>query len=70
MGVTQAYAEQEVSDFNAFYDAGDADLKSCYGGHSSLDNYRCCKQMELRPFKEGDCPDGVTIGPVIWEGAE
>lgn len=69
MGVTKKHAENEVKNFNKYYDTlTKAEQKNYYGGRkSSIENYKCCSQMKLRPFKEGDCPDGVTLGPVIWE---
>lgn len=67
MGVTKAYAEEEVAEFNKWYEAQNKETQSHYHWPSDMSEYRCCKNMELRDFVEGDCPNGVTMSAVIDE---
>jgi hypothetical protein len=69
--LTKAEAELEVKKYNEFYDGLSQKQRSHYNGPSSIDKYMGCKcgNGKFRPFKKGDCPDGVTIQPVIWEQA-
>lgn len=73
MAYTREQAEISVENFNRYYDTLTPELqKEYYGGKgaSVLDYQQCwCGSKNFRAFKEGDCPEGVTIGPVIWEGA-
>lgn len=72
--VTREYAEQQVIDFNAYYDAlSPADQQSFYGGRKpSVQSYEHCFRCnntykDFRPSEPGDCPDGCTIQPIIQE---
>jgi hypothetical protein len=70
MGVTREYALDEVHRFNAWYIEQDEETQSHFVGPSMIEDYevcRLCGENEFRPFEEGDCPDGCTIGPVIYE---
>lgn len=68
-GVTQAYAENAVKEFNAWYDTQPEAVQESYGGPASITTYQgCwCGGNDFRPTKEGDCPVGVTLSPVIWD---
>lgn len=77
MGVTKAWALAQVKKFNAYYRTLSVqDQHDFYGGKkSSLEkDYKYCQvcgaegnKVNFRLFKAGDCPDGCTIGPVIYE---
>lgn len=67
VAVTREYAEKEVADFNRYYDSLPPSDKKFFHGHSSIDRYRCCGNMKLRDFIEGDAPDGITMSAVILE---
>jgi hypothetical protein len=72
-GVSRAYAEAAVKRFNEYFDGLSPDTqRDFYGGNrSSIASYEQCwcgtSYKEFRPFKEGDCPDGVTMSPIIVE---
>lgn len=71
-GVTRAHAEAEVSKFNDYFDTLSAeDQQEYYGGkRSTIEQYEgCffCKGTTFRPSEPGDCPDGCTIQPAIYE---
>ncbi|MCJ2035599.1 hypothetical protein [Methylobacterium sp. J-068] len=36
----------------------------------SVASYVClkCGGSDFRPARSGDCPYGVTVNPVVWEG--
>lgn len=34
---------------------------------NSIAQYKCCGSTEFRKAKDGDCPNGVTIGGVICD---
>jgi hypothetical protein len=67
--VTRESAERAVADFNAYYDAWPKETQEMYGGPADIKNYLSCwcGSQSFRKAEAGDCPDGVTIGPVIWE---
>lgn len=69
--VSRQCAEQQVAEFNAYFDTLPPEKQqSCYGGKkSSVKRYESCwcGSKEFRPSEESDCPVGVTIGPIIWE---
>lgn len=70
MAYSREFAEQEVARFNDFYYSVSENVKEHYKGPSSIDNYtgcRVCGGNEFRESRAGDCPDGCTISPVIWE---
>lgn len=67
--VTRAEAAREIAEFNAYYDSLSDREKARYGGPSSLDQYTClqCDGSEFREARDGDCPDGVTLNPVVCD---
>lgn len=70
--VTRQYAEDAVKKFNDFYDSTDDKTRSCYGGKTSITHYEHCffcgtEYTNFRPFKDGDCPDGCTLQPIIQD---
>lgn len=71
MGYTRERAEEEVAKFNEWYERQPPKIQDCYGGKAAtVKDYEGCDRCggkEFRPFTEGDCPDGCTIGPVIYE---
>lgn len=71
MGVSLGYARNQVETFNRYFDTltlqGQQDY---YGGkRSSLKTYFKCwcgnPYRNFREYKPGDCPSGVTIGPIL-----
>lgn len=74
MPVTREFAEASVADFNSYFDTLTKDKQDDYygGRKSSLNSYLHClncggPHTNFRPTKEGDCPMGCTIGPIIQE---
>lgn len=69
--VTKAYAEQQVEEFNKYYDSLPVEEQEMYygGRKSGLHNYTCqlCGGLDFRKSEPGDCPDGCTIGSVICD---
>jgi hypothetical protein len=67
--VTKAEAEREIAEFNAYFASLPEEQKARYTGPSSLDQYRCigCEGSEFRQARDGDCPDGVTLNPVVCD---
>lgn len=69
--VTRKRAEEEVAAFNAYFAAlSPQQQQDYYGGTgSSLDRYEACwcGSTQFQPSKPGDCPDGCTLNPVIYE---
>ena len=67
-GKTRAEAENQVAESNSWIDSLPADEQLRHT-RSSLDMYRClgCGGTRFRPAQDGDCPDGVTLSPVIYE---
>lgn len=71
MGVSMQYAKDEVARFNAFFDTLSRDIQEdLYGGKgSNLNQYLFCwcknPHTNFREAKEGDCPDGCTLGPIV-----
>jgi rubredoxin len=70
--VSLEYAENEVARFNEYYDIlTPKEQQDYYGGHrSSMDRYTRCfscgeSYKNFRDYREGDCPVGVTIGPIL-----
>ena len=68
--VTRAYAENQVKEFNEYYNTLSKDQQdSYYGGKAStLGLYErcfCCGHNEFKPGSTA--PVGSTIGPVIYE---
>lgn len=71
MGVTREYAVAQVAEFNAWLAAQKPDVQESYAGPSTLEKsyscIRCGNLDDFRPAKPGDCPDGCTISPVVYE---
>lgn len=70
--VTREYAEKQVADFNAFYDAAPKSTKRLYGHRGSITEYERCfrcggSYKNFREFKKRDCPVGCTLSPIIYE---
>jgi len=68
--ITRADAETCVASFNLFYDSAPEEVQQHYGGRSDIDDYERCTRCggdykNFRDFKEGDCPDGCTLSPII-----
>ena len=75
--VSREHAENEVAKFNEWFEKQPQETKDLFGGKpASVREYEGCmicgrdKEVTFRPFKEGDCPDGCTINPTIWEEGE
>lgn len=76
MAVTRKQAEKYVAEFNDYFDLLTyLQQQDFYGGkRSSITTYERCNQCgthysSMRPFRNGDCPDGCTIGPIIQDDA-
>lgn len=72
MQVSRSHAENEVMRFNAYYDTLPRHQQvEMYGGkESNLHQYEHCMlcngpYQNFRDYREGDCPDGCTLGPII-----
>lgn len=68
--VTREYAELESKQFNEFYYSSNDEVKSYYSGPSSVKIYEHCiycdnQYKDFRDAKEGECPRGCTISPII-----
>ena len=71
MAMTREHAEEQIRLFRAHYDKMSYEDQGMYGHNPpTLDTYTGCNfcgGSKFRPFKDGDCPTGCTIGPVIYE---
>lgn len=72
MGVTRAFAEAEVQRFNEYFATLDTQQRETYYNNkpSQIENYigcRRCGGTEFRPSLPDDCPEGVTLNPVVYE---
>lgn len=63
---------QNVKTFNDYYDTlTETEQQTYYGGNkSSIERYTKCLNCgniytDFRDSKEGDCPDGCTINPIM-----
>lgn len=72
--VPRGHAENEIARFNAYYDTLTPKQQRDYYGadKSSIKLYEQCDRCggphtNFREEKEGDCPIGCTIGPIIHE---
>lgn len=69
--VSREYAVNQVKEFNEYFDSLDAESKRLYGNQKAdFDFYERCFRcggsfLNFRETKEGDCPEGCTIGPII-----
>jgi rubrerythrin len=71
MAKTKEQMEKEVNEFNDFFYSSSPETQEMFGGKPNNLNkyYRCwCGNTTFRESQDGDCPDGCTIGPIIWEG--
>jgi len=71
VGISAQEALDSVERFNEFYDSASEEVQVNYGSRASIDNYLSCFGCGGKQFRksvEGDCPEGTTISPVIWEG--
>lgn len=72
-GMTREHAEMEVARFNAFYDEAEDKIKEMYGYRSAdIHSYEHCfrcsgSYTNFRDSRPGDCPDGCTIQPIIYD---
>ena len=71
-GVTRQFAEDEVARFNKFFNESPPETQRLYAGPSSVAHYECCircgnEYTKFHDSKEGDCPDGCTLNPIIVE---
>lgn len=70
-GITRNNAEISVKQFNAFYKKLTKKEKANYGNKkASIKEYEHCgicgePWTNFRDSKEGDCPDGSTLNPII-----
>lgn len=69
-GVSREYAEDEVRRFGEFFHASTPEIQEMYGGHpSSIKMYEQCwcgnTYENFRDSLPGDCPNGVTMSPII-----
>ena len=68
--VSRGYAEASVKRFNDYYDSISDEEQKSFGSRATVEGYEgcfACGGKDFRAFREGDCPDGVTINPVICE---
>jgi hypothetical protein len=69
--VTRAYAEEQVKQYNEFLRTLDDEERKHYPRPPAFvsDYERCdmcgASYLDFRPFREGDCPMGCTLGPII-----
>lgn len=68
---SRAEAEAAVTQFNDYFvELSERKKNDYYGGKcSSIKDYENCNcgKNDFRPTKPGDCPDGCTLNPVIYE---
>jgi len=74
--VTYECADFKTKSFLKYYNTlGEKDQKECYGDRKQtyksvfIEYVGCnlCGSSDFRKFRKGDCLDGCTIGPAIWE---
>lgn len=76
MGVTRAFAENAVAEFNTYFEAQVLSVREMFGNKPArISEYERCNRCggphtDFRAFAMGDCPDGCTIGPIIVELSE
>lgn len=67
-GVSLKAAKTEVRRFNKYFNSLSERAKKTYS-KGKLENYLKCycgnDFTNFRDTKEGDCPDGVTISPIV-----
>lgn len=72
--VSREFAEKQVEEFNQYFDSlSVGDRNDFYGGKkSTIRSYEHCffcdnTYKDFRPSKDGDCPLGCTIQPIIQD---
>lgn len=70
--VTRDYAENQVTQFNQYFDTLSKEKQQDYygGRKSSIISYEQCmlcrgNYKEFKESKSGDCPVGCTLNPII-----
>jgi len=69
--VTRGYAQDEVKRFNEYFEALSKEKQDDYygGKGSNIKQYEYCwcgsTYKNFRDSKKGDCPNGVTMSPMI-----
>lgn len=69
--VTRKYAEEAVESFNRYFLNCTPEQKEHFGGKgANLAPYLSCMlcgspHTEFRDSKDGDCPDGCTLNPIL-----
>lgn len=68
---SRAEAQVEVDRFNEWFKQQDEKTRESFGNReSTIESYEGCDRCGKNDFRQtepGDCPDGCTIGPVIYE---
>ena len=75
MAVTRKYADTESSKFRDWWNQQDQETKDKYctpEEEGPLGVYLSCwcGSKDFRDYQVGDCPNGVTISPIIWEPSD
>lgn len=77
VAVSRQYAEDAVAPFLEYFNGLSKETQeSLYGGKQNvIQDYETCEfcggpHTNFREYKHGDCPDGCTIGPIIYEESE
>lgn len=72
MGVSREYAEEQVAKFNEYFENLSPEQRELYyndkpASITSYEECNCCggSWENFRLAKNGDCPAGCTIGPII-----
>lgn len=69
--VTREHAERSVLEFNTWFDTQTPEVQAMDGGKGlSIRIYERCHfcggpYTDFRESREGDCPDGCTLCPII-----
>jgi hypothetical protein len=68
--VSRGFAESEVMSFNKYFFSQSKEVQALFGSKpSSLAQYEACgcgnPHTNFRKAKDGDCPDGCTLSPII-----
>jgi hypothetical protein len=73
-GVSRSFAEQEVERFNEYFATLSQEKQhDFYGGNgATIGQYERCvfcssPHTNFRESRHGDCPDGCTLHPIIYE---
>lgn len=68
--VTREHAENNVDQFNKFYDTAGYHVQQYYGRRATITSYEHCSKcgntyLNFRLSKENECPIGCTLSPII-----